>query len=292
MCEEFKKLERAAPLTPPGTARDSGDKQKLNENWTIERRVTRVVTPGTLIDEKFLDPFSNNYVLSISTIRRSADEVPPFSGAKKVPSAPRANASSDIFRYGLAWLDVSTADFNTTVCMDAESLRDEVARISPREVVLERGVFDSPSSTAAQEAGTETFDRNDHPLWEVLDPRITMISFSPDGSAQDGGAPSSTSSTLSPSSPYNEVESSAVARLTWYLRERLMELMPSMDGLAAEGPVRRFRDEIMQIDAHTFAALEVREGMREGGTRGSLASVVRRTVTRGGTRLLGAWLGE
>lgn len=42
ICEEFKTSSSNAPF---------------------ERRVTRVVSPGTLIDERFLDPFHNNFIL-------------------------------------------------------------------------------------------------------------------------------------------------------------------------------------------------------------------------------------
>jgi len=87
ICEEF----RSAPDAP------------------FERRVTRVVSRGTLIDERFLDPFHNNFILA----------------ASRTPQG-----------YGIAWLDVSTADFQTAVCADDKALRDQIVRIAPREVVL------------------------------------------------------------------------------------------------------------------------------------------------------------
>jgi DNA mismatch repair ATPase MutS len=46
----------------------------------------------------------------------------------------------------------------------------------------------------------------------------------------------------------------------------------------------------MQIDAHTIQGLEIRETGQEGSLKGSLLSVVKRTLTSGGTRLLARWL--
>ena len=57
-----------------------------------------------------------------------------------------------------------------------------------------------------------------------------------------------------------------------------------------KNPIRDIADGRMQIDAHTLKSLEIRENLRDGGTAGSLMSVVKRTVTTGGTRLLSRWL--
>lgn len=222
------------------------DKVASNDN-AFERRVTRVVSPGTLIDERFLDPFSNNFILSIA---RCGDE------------------------YGLAWLDVSTADFTTTTCPDDRALRDEVARIHPREVVLVHDAFDAPP------AASDVMERPRHLLWEAIDTVRPTVSRVAAGGAEEAGD----DALAQGDSPG---ERAAIAMLTAYLRTRLLEHMPDMhvDGRSVPRP-----DEAMHLDAHALAALEVRETEREGSARGSLASVVRRTVTHGGTRLLQQWL--
>ncbi|NLW08142.1 MAG: DNA mismatch repair protein MutS, partial [Clostridia bacterium] len=75
----------------------------------VRREVTRVVTPGTVIDEKALPGKSNNYIAAII---------------------------SELPRWGLAWADVSTGEFFTKLCRDAEELTDELVRIMPAEFLL------------------------------------------------------------------------------------------------------------------------------------------------------------
>src|SRR5271168_3644208 len=80
----------------------------------FDRRVSRVITPGTLIDESFLNPLENNYLVAIS---------PSIQDDVKSP-------------VGLAWIDVSTGGFFSETC-SLESLQDELARLAPREIVLD-----------------------------------------------------------------------------------------------------------------------------------------------------------
>ena len=95
LCEEFPRYS------------DSGTKE-------FERRVVRVVTPGTLIDESFLNSYENNYLLAVSTTDAPSPQSP----------------------VGLAWMDVSTGEFfsETSTC---EHFPDDLARINPKEVVLD-----------------------------------------------------------------------------------------------------------------------------------------------------------
>lgn len=262
-----------SPFAPSASSRVG-----LNETIQISRRVTRVVSPGTLIDEGFLDPFSSNWIMSIAKVED---------------------------KYGIAWLDVSTADFSTTFCDDEQSLRDEVARIGPTEVVLEYGKFTrtavDPSSTEEQKSvvletplseESPIFLPNDSALWEVLDPAKVHISF-----IQPSSAAEIHQRTLTP-------EDTAVTNLTEHLRARLLDIdIEGMEDLTGhdQGPARRRRDTVMTIDASTFSALEINTTMRRDeassnplsntlSARGSLLSHIRRTVTKGGARLLAQWL--
>lgn len=260
--DEFKEIEEAAP----GKKRASSSKSLLNETISITRRVTRVVSPGTLIDEHFLDPFSSNWVLSIAKVAE---------------------------RYGLAWLDVSTADFYTTCCQDEQSLRDEVARIGPMEVVLEKGSFDVLAEPGLSDGDAAVIEPDGNALWEVLDPSKTHVSLcfpsAPAPPVGEGGD--------------EEVENRAVANLTSHLRTRLLEHdIHNVQDLTGEaGPMRRRREQVMLIDANTLIALEINASIRRQETtynantaspsvKGSLLSNVRRTVTKGGARLLAQWL--
>lgn len=240
--------------------------QVTNDKIMIKRRVTRVVSPGTLIDETFLDPMSSNWIVSIIKNEQ---------------------------QFGIAWLDVSTADFGTTVCQDEQSMRDELARLNPIEIVLQPNVFTHNN----QKSDDETSEPSDYvirdgPLWEALDPAKVHVSFSSlnvdEIDAND-----------------DQTENIAVQILTAHVRTRLLDF--SMDtveewtGLsnAAESSRRR-RDDVMTIDASTLSALEISTTNRRDevalnafsqlSTKGSLLSHIRRTVTKGGARLLAQWL--
>ena len=75
----------------------------------VKRDVVRVITPGMIIENEFLDERSNNYVLAVSC----------KGGA-----------------YGIAYVDISTGTFRVAETIDAASIVEEIQRIAPREILL------------------------------------------------------------------------------------------------------------------------------------------------------------
>ncbi|MFX9740599.1 hypothetical protein ABTP03_19575, partial [Acinetobacter baumannii] len=86
------------------------------------RDVVRLVTPGTLTEDNLLDAKTNNYLLAIARTRGS---------------------SSAGDRIGLAWIDISTAEFSVTECSAAE-LGATLARINPNEVIVTDALYSDP----------------------------------------------------------------------------------------------------------------------------------------------------
>ncbi|GAW09330.1 dna mismatch repair protein [Lentinula edodes] len=244
----------------------------------FERRVVRVITPGTLIDESFLNQYENNYLLAVSV---------PEGDSAKNPTL------------GLAWIDVSTGEFYSKRSSH-ESVRDDIARIGPREILLDK-IMETQIS---------------HPTMKVVTEESSVVSFVAPSHSVDGTdnlsarSPSSTQKQQSssqaykpetanvtdeivtaqngsPATPflYTPEETCAIDLLTTYLRANLLEHMPILSL-----PNREDTEARMQIDSHTIKALEIRENIREGGVRGSLMSSVKRTITSSGTRLLARWL--
>ena len=76
----------------------------------VERKVTRVVTPGTLTDEALLSAHRDNVVASVY---QAGDAI------------------------GIAWLDLSAGRFRLTEAPDLESLSGEIERIRPAEVIFD-----------------------------------------------------------------------------------------------------------------------------------------------------------
>ncbi len=96
----------------------------------VERRVARIVTPGTLSDEALLEERRENLLAAV--------------------------AEQD-GRYGLAWIEVSSGRFAVMEVTGAEALRGELGRLAPAEVLfdedsrlptalgLERGITRRPA---------------------------------------------------------------------------------------------------------------------------------------------------
>ena len=75
----------------------------------VERKVVRIVTPGTVTDAALLEDRRDNLLLSIA---------------------------ADGARYGLAWVDLSTGRFLLSEVNGAEGLAAELARLAPAETLV------------------------------------------------------------------------------------------------------------------------------------------------------------
>jgi len=74
----------------------------------VERKVVRVITPGTLTDESLLDEKKENLLLAISAAKDS---------------------------FGIAWLELSSGRFSARQLPDAMNLAAEIQRLQPAEVL-------------------------------------------------------------------------------------------------------------------------------------------------------------
>lgn len=98
ICEEFP--------VPTGGREDKVVLAEGGKLW--ERKIARIVTPGTLIDEEWVEKGENHFLLAVEV---------------------------DGGMVGLAWADLGTGEVWCQVCEPAETLAAEIGRIAPREVV-------------------------------------------------------------------------------------------------------------------------------------------------------------
>ncbi|KAI1661421.1 muts domain V-domain-containing protein [Daldinia decipiens] len=253
---------------------DPGDKIKSN-GLMHDRRVTRVITPGTLIDENFIDPYANNYVMAIHVDhkKQQANVSRPKSKIKGIDlgnlTPPQVGAAATPI--GLAWIDVSTGQFYTQ-STTVTSLASILSRVGPREVVVDQ-VLES---------------QRDHQLFSVLAEDKHLVTFSP----HTGFLPLSEWSPMLESDISTQIaqgfspdEVHAGSLLLQYVRDRLQGL-----SMKLQPPLRYDSMSVMFIDKSTMRSLEIKQTIRDGTFRGSLLHAVRKTVTKGGARLLNAWL--
>ncbi|KAG0650690.1 hypothetical protein D0Z07_2435 [Hyphodiscus hymeniophilus] len=225
-----------------------------------DRRVSRIVTPGTLIDENFIDPLANNYILAI----HSEDVAQNREAAESIFPIQASDTA-----LGLAWLDLSTGHFFTQ-STSLSTLPSFLARIGPREIVLDEKL------RALKEHNLFTVIGEDSHLITYMGiSEVTSISeWSP---MLESPVPVKTLDEFPP------LEVAAGSALLKYVQTRLQS-----SDMKLQPPSRQ--SSVMGIDRNTMTALEVKQTSRDSKFKGSLLHTIRRTVTQGGARLLERWL--
>lgn len=214
-----------------------------------------------------MDPWQNNYLLSIHVDPTVLEEE---KAVKKSPGSPNVSSVLNLPRteVGLAWMDLSSGDF-LTQSTDIASLPSAVARIRPREIVLD-SVFE---------------DQHRSRMVSILQEDGHIITF------QDPSAQPTTVEDWLPMledvvedfelTRFTPSEVAAGGSLLHYVKT---QLLGSRSRLRA--PVRHQADDHMSIDKNSLRALEIRSTIRDGTFEGSLLHSLKQTVTKSGTRLL------
>src|SRR3954447_11012662 len=100
---------------------DPAEARKRGAKSVVRREVVRLVTPGTITEERLLEPGRANYLLAIA----------------------RRRASDTQWCYGLAAVDISTGHFVLSET-DGTGLSAEIARFEPREILVPDVIHDDP----------------------------------------------------------------------------------------------------------------------------------------------------
>ena len=228
----------------------------------VRREVTRVVTPGTLTDDGLLDPKQCNYLAAIVTAR-----------TKRNPSSVRQNGDLQLIHknptVGLSWVELSTGRF-FAMTSDLLRLGDELNRIGPAEVLT-----DEDEELLADEIPESTLVTK-RPAW----------AFAED-TARDNLSKHFGTATLE-GFGFGDDDGSAIraaGAILDYLTETQKASIEHIDSIT-----RYHVGNSLEIDQATRRSLELTQTLRDGGRQGSLLSVIDRTVTAMGSRLLSEWL--
>jgi DNA mismatch repair protein MutS len=221
----------------------------------VRREVTRVVTPGTLTEEELLDPRQANHLASV------------YAGG------------GDGTTIGLAWVDLSTGHFRAAD-VPWERLAAELSRLAPSEFLC---------TESSVEAGGSRTDLLADEL-RRLAPAATLTPR-PDWTFDPATARAALfhhfNVTTLTGFGFDDEQAclTAAGALLLYLQETLKA---SLAHLSRVLPYRQ--DGYLFLDEVTRRSLELTRTLREGGREGSLLSVLDRTVTPMGARLLREWL--
>ncbi|MGB8646830.1 MAG: DNA mismatch repair protein MutS [Anaerolineae bacterium] len=237
----------------------AGHKVAIVEQMTEEsvkglmnREVTRVVTPGTVVEPALLQDKANNYLVAVCV---------------------------EEARAAIAFADITTGEFAVTE-LDTREVRNELDRLHPAEVlVMAAGRHprdtqfslhgDSGSGDRAQLA----YPTSHVPYVDLEAARQTLLEHFETASLDGFGLSGM------------RVAPRAAAAIIRYLREN------QKGALAQLRSIRLYsNDQFMALDPPTRRNLELMGSLRGGTTKGSLLGVLDETRTPMGGRLLRHWL--
>ena len=219
----------------------------------VDRAVTRVLTPGTLVDETLLDDSAANHVAGILVTGERAC---------------------------IAAAELSTGVFELHE-VPVERLLDELARIAPAEIVHAEIDGDKPPwLTELQQARLAPLSPRPGWTFQADTARQLLETFHGVATLEAYGLAG------------NDLATSVAGGLLRYLQETQCPRGETKGASLAHvrPPHIASESDHLVIDASSLRSLEVVKTMRSGGTQGTLLAVLQRGKTPMGRRLLRDWL--
>lgn len=216
----------------------------------VERQVVRIVTPGTLTDEKALEKKENNFLVTLAFHKKLV---------------------------GLAAVDLSTGEFLATEFSESgwqKKLNDELSKLRPTECILSEDAYRRGDvlQTLGVHAGLNIYF---FPLWENFAHKAEHVL------KKHFGIQSLTSLSVDGKPAALQASAALLGYLSETQKDRLSHI--SQIKLLEE-------TEYVQLDRSTITNLEIFRTLRDQDTRGSLICTLDQTSTGMGGRLLRQWI--
>ncbi len=220
----------------------------------VEREVTRVITPGTIIEPELLVDDRPNYLLAVMPV-----------GSVETGEWQRA---------GIAYADITTGEFMCTQLEDENVgvlVLEELARLAPREVIMPTSWKERGASLPFGSHLTAFEDWH----FEFGSAETALLNHFGVRSLESYGLKEL---------PAGLAAAGAVLQ---YLKQT------QRGSVAQLATLRTYSTkEFMVLDQFTRRNLELTETIRTRKSQGSLLGVLDRTVTAMGARLLHAWVNQ
>ena len=216
----------------------------------VDRAVTRLITPGTLVDESLLDAGRANTIALVLIGHETGDAI-------------------------LASAELSTGRFELVETTLA-TLVDEAARLAPAELLVSE--VDAEHEVVARLVEAVGCTRTARPPWTISadeGARLLQEHWAV-GTLEGWGLAGHT------------LAIAAAGGLLRYLLDSMPNEASRLTHL--QPPVIRSDADVMKIDASTLRSLEIERTMRSGGADGSLLDALQHCVTPMGKRQLRTWL--
>jgi len=201
----------------------------------VERKVVRVVTPGTLSDEALMEDRVEQLLLAVA----QHDD-----------------------NFGLAYLDLSTGRFRVLEVSGEEALLGEMQRLAPAETLYHESIY-HPQVTSRAGARSQ-------PAWE----------FDPESARRALNTQFQTHDLRGFGCDDLELAIGAAGALLQYVKDTQRNNLPHIRSMSHES-----RAHSVILDAATRRNLEIDVNL-SGGDSNTLFSVMDRTITAMGSRLL------
>ncbi|MDB9538961.1 DNA mismatch repair protein MutS [Anabaenopsis tanganyikae CS-531] len=221
----------------------------------VKREVTRILTPGTLLEEGMLNTRRNNYLAAVVIA---------------------------VNHWGLAYADISTGEFLTTQGSDLEHLTQELMRLQPSEVVVPTNAPDLGSLLRPGETSPHL-------------PQCLPPSFCYSLRSQAPFTQGEARSKLLQKFKIRSLEGLGCDHLPLAVRAAggLLEYVEDMQKVNPV-TLQKLRSYIITdyliVDNQTRRNLEITQTVRDGTFHGSLLWALDRTSTSMGGRALRRWL--
>lgn len=214
----------------------------------VNREVVRVVTPGTVVNSTLLSDKANNYFASVAQVGSVL---------------------------GLAYLDLTTADFRAAEFESEQELLNELYRLQPSEVLTSNkfankhaGLFKETRHSLNYLLNTEDDWRFEHQITtDFLVSHLKVHSL--DGFGLKGMV----------------AGINASGALLHYLRDTLSLSIDHINTISTYST-----NEYMTLDRMTQSNLELTRSLHDGSRKNTLLSILDQTCTPMGGRLIQQWI--
>ena len=228
----------------------------------LKRDITRVLTPGTVLEEGMLAARRNNWLAAV--VLEQAD-------------------------WGLAVADVSTGEFRLTQRQGSDALHQELLQLEAAELI-----WHDPEAGADPDAATATAAAAGKPAWCPQALHLTRLARTP-FSLPEARRTLLQRFRLATTDGLGLAEAPLALRAAGGLLRYLDDNQTGAQSTAAgvvplDPPTLRFAGDQLVLDAQTRRNLEITRTQRDGQFYGSLLWALDRTMTAMGGRALRRWL--
>ena len=220
----------------------------------VERGVVRIITQGTVVESKFLNQGSNNYICALFEEKGN---------------------------WGFAYTDISTGEFSAA-SLNYDSVLTELARIQPKEIVAPAKKLKLEPFQIVPE---EEIDLPEEIKENYNCVKVPTKVFESNFAQNNLKAVFKLSNLDSIGYKGNELAYRASAGVLSYIWENMKDGFPKFENINIYE-----LSKYVALDIHTRKNLELTETAREKNKYGSLLWAIDKTTTSMGARLLKTWI--